>query len=86
MSFRPNRLSSFPRNREAAPVKETAADFYSKTRELLIDARRKRDEALLRRGKIRVDSDRFNTLSDDQQEDLLQHYGAAMNACGMGAP
>lgn len=75
----------FP-SREAAPVKETAADFYTKTREVLIDARRQRDEALLRRGQIRVDNERFNSLSDDQQEDLLQLYGAAMVACGMGAP
>jgi len=64
----------------------TPAEFYSTTRELLIDARRDRDEAKLRRGAIRIDGARFNDLSDDRQEDLLQLYGAAMNACGMGAP
>lgn len=61
-------------------------EFYSTTRELLIDARRQRDETLLRRAKIRVDGARFNDLSDDRQEDILQLYAAAMNACGMGAP
>jgi hypothetical protein len=64
----------------------TPAEFYSTTRELLIDARRQRDETLLRRAKIRVDGARFNDLSDDRQEDILQLYAAAMNACGMGAP
>mgnify|MGYP000016300327 FL=1 len=64
----------------------TPAEFYSTTRELLIDARRDRDEAKLRRASIRIDGERFNALSDDRQEDLLQLYGAAMNACGMGAP
>jgi hypothetical protein len=77
---------SFPRNREAASVKETAADFYSRTRELLIEARRDRDEAKLRRGAIRIDGERFNHLSDDRQEDLLELYAAAMNACGVLAP
>ena len=61
-------------------------EFYTKTRELMIEARRKRDDGLLRRCKIRVDNERFNSLSDDRQEDLLQLYAAAMNACGMGAP
>lgn len=75
---------SFPKGSAGSPT--STAEFYSTTRELLIDARRKRDEALLRRGQIRVDNERFNSLSDDQQEDLLQLYGAAMNACGMGAP
>ena len=64
----------------------TPAEFYSTTRTLLIDARRDRDEAKLRRGAIRIDGARFNDLSDDRQEDLLQLYGAAMNACGSFAP
>lgn len=77
---------SFPRKREASSVKETDADFYSRTRELLIDARRKRDEALLRRCAIRIDGARFNDLSDDRQEDLLQLYAAAMAATGALSP
>lgn len=64
----------------------TPAEFYSTTRTLLIDARRNRDEELLRRGAIRINGDRFNALSDDRQEDLLQLYGAAMVACGCYAP
>lgn len=64
----------------------TPAEFYSTTRTLLIDARRNRDEALLRRAAIRIDGARFNDLSEDRQEDLLQLYGAAMNACGSFAP
>ena len=58
----------------------------STTRELLIEARRKRDEALLRRASIRIDGERFNHLSDDRQEDLLELYGAAMVACGAYSP
>lgn len=60
--------------------------FYSSTRTLLIDARRNRDEALLRRAAIRIDGERFNHLSDDRQEGLLELYAAAMNACGVFAP
>lgn len=77
---------SFPRKREASSVKETDADFYSRTREMLIEARRDRDEALLRRCAIRIDGARFNDLSDDRQEDLLQLYASAMSACGCYAP
>lgn len=61
-------------------------EFYTITRELLIDARRKRDSELLRRGAIRIDGERFNHLSDDRQEDLLELYGAAMVACGAFSP
>ena len=75
---------SFPKGSGGSPT--STAEFYSTTRELLIDARRKRDEALLRRGAIRIDGERFNALSDDRQEDLLQLYGAAMVACGCYAP
>lgn len=64
----------------------TPAEFYSTTRTLLIDARRNRDEALLRRAAISIDGERFNHLSDDRQEDLLELYAAAMNACGCYAP
>lgn len=64
----------------------TPAEFYSTTRELLIDARRDRDEAKLRRASIRIDGERFNALSDDRQEDLLELYAAAMSACGAFAP
>lgn len=76
----------FPRNREAAPVEETAATFYDYTRRLLIDARHKRDMALLRRCAIRIDSARFNALSDARQEDLLELYSGAMVACGSLSP
>lgn len=64
----------------------TPAEFYSTTRELLIDARRDRDEAKLRRASIRIDGERFNALSDDRQEDLLELYAVAMSACGAFAP
>lgn len=75
---------SFPKGSAGSPT--NAAEFYSTTRTLLIDARRNRDEALLRRGAIRIDGERFNSLSDDRQEDLLQLYGAAMVACGAFSP
>lgn len=64
----------------------TPDDFYRTTRTLLIDARRNRDEALLRRAAIRIDGDRFNALSDDRQEDLLELYSGAMVACGALSP
>lgn len=64
----------------------TPAEFYSSTRTLLIEARRNRDEAKLRRASIRIDGERFNALSDDRQEDLLELYAAAMSACGAFAP
>lgn len=75
---------SFPKGSAGSPT--STAEFYSTTRELLIDARRKRDEALLRRGAIRIDGERFNALSDDRQEDLLQLYASAMSACGAFSP
>jgi len=58
----------------------TTDEFYRVTRELLIEARRKRDAELLRRGAIRIDGERFNALSDDRQEDLLELYAGAMSA------
>jgi len=64
----------------------TPAEFYSTTRTLLIDARRNRDEALLRRAAIRIDGARFNDLSEDRQEDLLELYAAAMAANGAFSP
>lgn len=63
----------------------TPAEFYSSTRTMLIDARRNRDEALLRRAAIRIDGDRFDALSDDRQEDLRDLYKVAAAACGMGS-
>jgi len=63
----------------------TPAEFYSSTRTMLIDARRNRDEALLRRAAIRIDGERFGALSDDRQEDLRDLYKVAANACGMGS-
>lgn len=77
---------SFPRNRESAPVKETADAFYSRTRELLVDAARDRDEPKLRRAAIRIDGARFNSLSDARQEELLMLFAAAMSATGALAP
>lgn len=76
----------FPRNRDAAPVEETAAVFYDFTRRLLLDAAAKRDEALLRRAAIRVDSARFSALSESRQQDLLELYSGAMVACGALSP
>jgi hypothetical protein len=67
-------------------VNDRNAEFYSTTRELLIDARRKRDDGLLRRGADRVNGERFNALSDSRQEDLLTLFGEAMMATGMAAP
>lgn len=77
---------SYPRNREAAPVKETAADFYLKTKALLDTARVDRDEPALRRAAIRIDSAKFNGLTDDQQAELLMLYSAAMSATGALSP
>ena len=86
MSFRPNRLSSFPRKREASSVKETDADFYLNTKALLDKASADRDEFALRRAAIRVDGARFNDLTDDQQAELLMLYAAALSATGALAP
>lgn len=61
-------------------------EFYDFTRRLLLDARAKRSEPMLRRAKIRVDSDRFAALSEGRQQDLLELYSAAMMATGMMAP
>jgi hypothetical protein len=77
----------FPRNkREAAPVEKTAADFYQKTCELLEKAMMDRDEIALRRGGTRIDNARFNELTDDQQERLLQLYASALAANGALSP
>ena len=65
---------------------ETLDAFYDVTRRLLIDAKVRRDIAIVRRAKIRVDSDRFKALSDSRQEDLLTLFGEAMMATGMAAP
>ena len=75
---------SFPKGTAGSPT--NAAEFYSTTRTLLIDARRNRDEALLRRAAIRIDGARFNDLSEDRQEDLLELYAAAIHAVGALAP
>lgn len=76
----------FPRNREAAPVEETAAAFFDYTRRLLLETIQKRDPAKLRRCAIRIDSDRFKALSDSRQDDLLELYSGAMVACGALSP
>ncbi len=59
---------------------------YDKTRELLLEASRDRDEAKLRRASIRIDGERFSALSDERQEELLMLYAAAMSATGALAP
>lgn len=64
---------------------ETLDVFYDVTRRLLIDAAAKRDIAIVRRVKIRVDGDRFKALSESRQEDLLELYGAAIMATGIGS-
>lgn len=70
----------------AADSLTTAADFYDYTRTLLIEAKARRNTRLLSRCAIRINSERFNALSDGRQEDLLELYAAAMMATGMGAP
>lgn len=75
----------FPR-RAAAPVEETAADFYDRTRQLLLDATKERDEPKLRRIVIRMEGDRFSALSTARQSELAYLYKYAAKACGMGAP
>lgn len=77
---------SFPSNRESATVKETADTFYDFTRRLLMDAQAKRDLAMVRRAKIRIDGERFSALSEGRQQDLMELYAAAMMATGMAAP
>jgi len=77
---------NFPRKREAAPVEETAAAFYDYTRRLLQDTIRLRDMGKLRRCAIRIDSQRFQALSDSRQEELLELYSGAMVACGSLSP
>lgn len=64
----------------------STADWFVNTKGLLIDAKSKRDMALLRRSAIRLNSDRFNELTDDQQADLLLLYSAAMMANGSLSP
>lgn len=64
----------------------TPADWFITTKSLLIDAKEKRDMPLLRRAAIRIDSARFNEMTDDQQADLLVHYSAAMMANGAMSP
>lgn len=67
-------------------AEEAPADFYDKTRQLLLEATRDRDEAKLRRAAIRIDGARFNDLSDSRQEDLLALYSGAMVATGALSP
>lgn len=76
----------FPPKREAAPVEQTAADFFTVTRDLLRKAHTERDEPALRRAAIRIDSVKFNELDDEHQERLLALYSSAMAACGAFLP
>lgn len=64
----------------------TPADWFIKTKSLLTEAKDKREMALLRRAAIRIDSDRFNEMTDEQQADLLVLYSAAMMANGSLSP
>jgi hypothetical protein len=64
----------------------TPADWFITTKRLLIDATEQREPSLLRRAAIRIDSARFNEMTDDQQADLLVQYSAAMMATGSLAP
>lgn len=68
------------------PDIETVAAFFTHTQRLLLDAKNKRDLTALGQAKTRVDSERFKELPDDAQEGLLQLYGEAMMATGIGAP
>lgn len=60
-------------------------EFYDFTRRLLLDARMKRSEPILRRCVLRLDSDRFNALSRERRAELRGMYDEAATACGMGA-
>lgn len=76
----------FPRKREAVSVEQTAADFFTVTRDLLRKAHGERHEPSLRRAALRIDSVKFNELDDDHQERLLVLYSSAMAACGAFLP
>ncbi len=67
-------------------AEEALAEFYDFTRRLLVDAQSKRDLAMVRRAKIRIDGERFSALSEGRQQDLMELYAAAMMATGMAAP
>lgn len=77
-------MKSSPKGSAASPI--SAADWFIKTKGLLLDAANKRDESLLRRGAILIDSARFSEMTDEQQADLLVHYSAAMSANGAFSP
>ena len=71
---------------KGAAATETPADFYDYTRRLMRLAVTTHNPALVRRAAIRVDSDTFKLLPDDQQEELLALYGQAVIAGGALAP
>jgi hypothetical protein len=77
---------SFPTKGRRGEAEKAPADFYHRTRQLLLEAAKDRDEAKLRRCSIRIDGARFNDLSDERQLDLLTLYSSAMAACGVLAP
>lgn len=78
--------SRFPNAGRRGQAEQAPADFYQKTCELLERAMMDRDEAVLRRATIRINDAKFNLLTDDQQERLLQLYASALAANGALAP
>lgn len=65
---------------------EAEEQWLANTRRLIEVARQERSETALTRAKIRVDSERFKRLPDEQQEELLALFGQAMFATGAGFP
>lgn len=77
-------MRSSPKGSADSPT--TAADWFIFTKALLGEAKTQRSMPLLRRCAIRLDSDRFAEMTDDQQADLLLDYSAAILANGGLAP
>lgn len=78
-----------PRKREAGPSNkrppETLDVFYDVTRRTLVTAIQKRDQPSLRRAALRIEGERFASLSDGRQDEIIRLYREAASACGMGA-
>lgn len=77
-------MKSSPKGSAGSPI--SPADWFIITESLLHVATDDRSIATLRRCALRLDSDRFPELTDDQQADLLELYSAAILANGGLAP
>ena len=77
-------MKSSPKGSAERPI--TTADWFIITKGLLHVATDDRSIATLRRCALRLDSDRFSELTNDQQADLLELYSAAILANGGLAP